>query len=484
MTAIWTVPVLGTIAVNLDIPASDSDGYGTWHDDTIWCVPGTVLLGYNPSQVGTGGSYRNGCMLNPRGNVRQIALDGRAPYGFFTESMGLQLPYVMQPGDVVVIAKSAPETPWTPGPNGATGTRARPNYWANTVDGRSNVDELMIVTCVATPVREPCFRPPALGGGLSRILRGSLIPETALDYALNKRLLKFVDPAVVTGTAPDPTVTAGLVKRPWCDLQDGWTTDEMTPDQQQPGYGQNVGAALGIALNVASTIGVSSDLTKTILRGIVQQGIDYVGAFVDGRQLYANGGHCQGRKTPIIVAGWALDGQHWFGSFMKNIGSTLGLLGFSGIRFQEDDCAYDLGANKWFMSSPVWKKAWAFNKGNPPNPSPPNPWLDGRELQNSPAGWVQEGGTSPANNHLSWPWAMNGYLGNVCGSAVGIALWMKKHGLTSLWGTDLDGLVAQYMAGLSGANNTALTAANVNVPWSGSNLDGNYEARAYQHYYV
>jgi hypothetical protein len=452
---------------------------GAFHDGNNWCLVSDQVTSITPAKAGAAGTLRNGFQLNVRGNSRQTGMDGRFPYGDFNEALNnLTLPYTMQALDVIIKAKSAPELPWTPSANGFTGSRGRSGYWTQ-VDGISNVDEMATLTCLRTAPGSPIFRPPAFGGYLSRILRDNTITEATADYTI---LPNVIDPTLVTGTPPDITLMKALFSDFNGEVLGNWTGREIHPDLQNPGYGGDFVAAVSNALICLCSSTVSSADKAILGRSLIQWGLDLASAWIDGRLYFANGGHCQGRKALLMVAG-ALLWKHPISTMLLNIDNTLAGLGFTGARFHENDAYYLRGSNGWWWST-NWPAVWKFTNPNvPPGPYPP---LDGTYFASPPSAWSTEAQTG--NSHNSQVWATNGYFGQSVGSTVGTALCMRLMGLTRYWSPAADAMVAQYVAGVPAAVDAAMQAVGVNAVWGTSSRDvscgasANYQARAWNVY--
>lgn len=442
----------------------NGNGVGYFRDGNAWCLPGDVLLSYTPGQTGSGSSFRNGCMLNPRGNRSDNGLDGR-----FNMNPGLvmPLPHTMQNGEVVVVAKSAPEQPWV----GSSGLRDRPSYW--TVGGRSFVDEAMTLTCLAVPPSQAIMRPMAHGGPLAQVLRGTLITESDLDLTVLQSAQK-IDPSALNLTPPDITI----LKRLFSDYQGEYAateqTDQITPDLQHPGYGREFSRAVSnglICLCINSNFTTTSDATfmvssdqQALAYGMSQAGIDLLGAFSDGRATYPHGGHMAGRKALIILVGLLLKTGHPLKNVFLNINTYLPTLSYDSPiayspftpRFHEDIVAFDKSpASAWwfgstspsppaqspFMPTPYWPAGWRFSASPMVQPA----LADGTFLMNNPNIWTRE---SPVGAHNSETWAFGGYFVDTVEAYVGAALCMRLLNATQYWAPALDKLVAQYEGGI------------------------------------
>lgn len=467
--------VLTNGGISITVTAGGSTG--TFHDGDAWCLPGDVVTATSPAKSGTGTLLRNGIELNLRGNNLNTGLDGRFPYGRFQESLSVTLPYTMQANDVLMVGKSAPTEPWTPSPGGTQGERARASYWS-AVDGISYLDELMTLTCVRTAPSGAIFRPPPFGSTLGRIIRDNTITEATADYTV---LPSVIDPNVVGGTPPDIVLLKRLFSRPAGDTIDSWPGHQIAPDLQFPGYGKWMGVAVSNAMIALCSTNVSGADKAILGRSIVQWGLDYATAFIDGRRTFALGGQMQGRKALILTAGYLLY-NHPIARYLQNIDQYCLLLGLTGNRFYENNAYFTTQPRAWWFSNPVWPYGWRFDM---PAPENTNPVADGSYLLNQPSQWTQE----PFNGaHNSQQWAMNGYFGQSVGASYGQALGMALMGLTTQWSTALDGMVMQHSLTPGSANQAQIALAGVDGSWGTSYGDAlcgaspNYAFRAWQRY--
>lgn len=467
---------------------------GYFRDGNPWCLPGDVLTGYTPGRTGSGSSFRNGAMVGVRGNRADHGFDGRFA---FNANLVMPLPHVMQVGEVVVIAKSAPEQPWT----GSGGLRDRTSYWPN-VGGRSFTDEMMTLTCLAVPPSQPIMRPMAHGGLLAQALRGTLITEADI-VTDNLASAQVIDPAALNATPPDITLLKRLFSDYHGEVYAGEQTDQITPDLQHPGYGREFSRAVSaglLLLCIKSTASYTSDATifvsgdqRELALNMCQCGIDLLGRWSDGHATYPHGGHMAGRKALIILTGLLLSSSHPLKQAFLNIDSYLTPLVYDSPiayspftqRFHENIAAFDISpANAWFFQggSPYWPAGWRFSASPMVVPA----LADGPFLQTSPGVWTRE---PSAGAHTSQTWAFQGYFGDVVESYVGQALCMKLLAGTSYWSPAMDKLVNQYMSSIP-ASVPAQFTPNGTTPTFGDsggdvnfNATRNFAAMAYRRYY-
>lgn len=214
-----------------------------------------------------------------------------------------------------------------------------PKYSAQTKTTRPALRSMGILTVVAAPPPPDAFRPgySAPAGNKSDYLRAS-----RLDYA---RLPKL--PAPETAGAPTVNAMAGSFAKPWVDHVNDWMSDYLHPSEHMPHYGRDMGRVL-----IDSILAVSLDdsprgknpAKDSLVAGLVQYGIDCAGIADRGGGWPANGGHCTGRKLPILFAGALLGDQHMLEA------------GRWKTRFQEDEQTfYVTQAEVDLTNGPEWK---------------------------------------------------------------------------------------------------------------------------------
>lgn len=467
---------------------------GYFRDGNAWCLPGDVLTTYSPGRIGSGSSFRNGAMVNVRGNRSDTAFDGRFN---FNANLLMSLPRTMAAGEVVVVAKSAPEQPWV----GSFGLRDRTAYWP-AMAGRSFVDEMMTLTCLAAPPSQAIMRPWAHGGTLAQTLRSTLILESDIDMSVLTPA-QVIDPSALNMTPPDIT----LLKRIFSDYQGEVTaseqTDQITPDLQHAGYGREFNRAVSngmLCLCMLPAAATTSDATIfatgdqiALALGMCQAGIDLLGAWSDGRATYPHGGHMAGRKALIILAGLLMKASNPLRNYFLNVNSVLPTLTYDSPiayspfspRFHEDSVAYDLSPNRawWFSSKspgdvgspgaggspPFWPAGWRFSA----SPMVTGAFADGPFLLNSPGVWTRE---TASGSHNSQTWAFSGYFADVVEGYVGTALVMRLLAGTSYWSPALDRLVQQYLGVIPAGVPGQFTPAGTTPSFGDSGGDVNFGA--------
>lgn len=299
-----------TMTVSVDAANVVATGYYWDGDPWVQLYPGTsavVVRGWTPAVQGLGtSSMVNGAQKNVRGAEHHASPNTYARQGVDARNTVNYDPAVtfapngtLSVNDVLVIATSAPVV---------NVDRVRPDY--HPVPSRSWTDWQMTLTCVDEAPTADDFRPNAIGDPAQRQKK----KFSQIQWQLLPSM--FLSAAEHGGNAGDH------VKRVFAnfcgDLLDGWTSDSMAPNFQHPGYGRWMGADVSDALLYVMSDAPLADRQLACKR-LLQWGIDLWGAFRDGRSNDANGGHGQGRKPLIILAG------HLFAdAAMVDPGATVG----------------------------------------------------------------------------------------------------------------------------------------------------------------
>lgn len=287
----------------------------TWTFDTqyqigLFCngdsyvIPNTpggavVISSVSPAPSGSvsDGTYRNGSKVNPSGGSVQW-FDDRVTNG---ASVGETFPLNLYADQSLVSTASREE-------GCAFGGSAPQTY----------VLDAAVLTCLASAPAANSFR-PAYSGSTKTIHSA-----TGLNIAGLPSL------AAVSST-PSLSTVQDRIERVWLDVKSGWVGRQTHPLNNMPDYGREIAsyigdAALMLLINPA-TIGDKS----TLVYRMIQLGIDFYGISQNGGHWQADGGHCQGRKFPIVFAGYMLSN-----SAMRDIGTS--------VRFQEDDQTFAVGS--------------------------------------------------------------------------------------------------------------------------------------------
>lgn len=429
------------ITVNMRL-ATISDA-GLCHDGTIWCLPGSKLMSYSLFQTRPG---RNGAQLNVTGNVaiRQHGFDDRSAYTFYRATLDAsrngQIPYTFVLGDSMIVTESLDAI------DNANGVHR--GYFPSEVY-RGCIKRMTAVVCTSTgPASANDLRPAAFGNATQKAAT-AWIPYATVQAGC-ALLPTRVQTAGWTGGAVGHIGTQFLGD----GAIGGWTTEDIAPAEQNGGYGRpfNTNVSLDLAALV-SDIGLANKYP--IALGVCQAAVDIMTGLLSGRDLDAGGGHCQGRKSLIIMAGHILG----IASYVDPA-FTLAAAGFGALAFQEDQAYFP---KVWANG---WTAGWRFHQPQPPGQYYPG--LEGVELAIKPDGWSQE---PPSPYHTSMWFAMHGYYPDVHESSVGSALAMLEIGRKNEVGINFVESARQYNRGPSAGYIAAMASAGVSPDFGTSHSD-------------
>ncbi len=174
--------------------------------------------------------------------------------------------------------------------------------------GRPQLKTAAILTVLEKPAPAGAFRPPYCG--LDKTIRFN---KDDLKYDLLKKLKK------VASTPAMSTIERNF-ERPWIDHVPDWLGRYSHPADNMPDYGREIASQIGEA-GLMLNLEFTDKQKETLLVRFVQLGIDLNGIIQAGgkNSWRPAGGHTQGRKWPILFAGYMLDDQA-----MKNIGKKSG----------------------------------------------------------------------------------------------------------------------------------------------------------------
>ena len=357
------------------------------------------------------------------------ALNVPGDEGTDIHSVSFPLPRAVVPGDALVALSGS-----------AGGNPMPPIRFAPT---SSAIDEAMAIVFVPYAVTTGMLRPPALGRRTNPIVNFfrtfGPIPESLVQM---DKLPSVIDIATlpVNWTAwgsyvPTFQNTLDLWGNGrFCgDLYDGWRAADRVPWTQHQGYGTYyVGAMSTSVLMLCSTAPAAAKAPLAF--AMVQNGLDQVGAFADGRFLYPLGGHCWGRKTPIVLAG-----------HLMGIEPFLNISNYVGEQFPEDS----FFATTWWFGSATWTAGWQFSAGEFNN------------FPNAPSTW----GNPLSPTHSTFGWAVT-YMGQVVPAQIGTALAAELMGYGDSLNPALIQMVDQFVRGPPpAAIQQLLTAGIAPLPW-------------------
>lgn len=412
--------------------AGGSGAYGPGPDGVLLIQAGTApvtIQSTTPDWDDTTG-YHGACLGMPGNRERhQYGFDRRLSM----TGVRTACPFVIPLGEAAVLVESKPADEmssgtWTPTGYSSTNSRSIIKF----------MDAVCVVAWDPTDAASTSLTPPLLGtNDVSKGFRltniGNLgIPQSMLDYS---KLPSVVDlSAIATALSVDVTVfdtlktnLETLFANFMGDIYSGWSTDTSTPGMQHPGYGTYLAGAVSQALVLLASDRYDTEAKTPLARSLAQAGLHLTGAMFDGRQMIANGGHCQGRKALIAFFGWlsGISEFEFMSDFFKSVGGT--------SPFREDVCYRDTTWWSGASSSDRWLAGWAYNSTGTAN-------SNGDALQNAPSTW------GDVDTWGSWASLMQAYMPPTVGADIGTALFFALVGSPRAWSEGGVRMCAQWMA--------------------------------------
>lgn len=271
--------------------------FGQFANGDYWVVGPVQVMAISPASTVVDGRTKNGSMVNPGLGMSQgydsamYDVYGPAYSNALNVAMGVSpaSPLVLQPGTSLISSLSI-----------------------DAAGNRPQLKSAAVLTVLTAPAPSGSFRPPYFGS--DKTVRYNL---AQLDY---RRLPRF---APVAG-APALSTVAARFQRPWLEHVLNWTGRYCHPQDNMPDYGRDISLAIGDAA-LLLLLDYPDAQKETLLIRLVQYGIDLHAIATGGGTWEDLGGHMQGRKLPILLAGRVL---HDAG--MLSVGRSMPL------RFQED----------------------------------------------------------------------------------------------------------------------------------------------------
>jgi PKD repeat protein len=252
---------------------------GQYANGDNWVVGPVTVIQISPASTNNGGWINNGSQLNPVVSGTQ-GYDNRMAYMAYDEAKNAARPAGndLSAGNPLVISSGS-----------LVSTISQ-----STISNRPQVQAAAILTVVSSAPAAGSFRPPPVGSD-----KTSYWNKADLDYSILKSL---VPPA----GAPVLSTVAAHFERPWIEQNGEWTARYIHPVDNQPDYGREIAHALAEGL-LSLHMNYSNAQKETLYIRLVQYGIDVYGAAKGGSVWRDLGGHNQGRKMPMIMAGLALN---------------------------------------------------------------------------------------------------------------------------------------------------------------------------------
>ncbi len=306
--------------------------YGQFVNGDYWVVGPAIIVGINPPSIDHDGRVVSGSMINP---VPANGLYGGGNQGYDSamhDSELITTEYnaalnAARPNDSVV----SPDNPLNLPVHSSlvsTISMAEP--------GRPSLKTASVLTVLSTTPPTDSFRPPYSGtdktihftkldldyASLQNLPITSEIQTALLDNYHNEYRTEYRKK--VTTASEALGATSRNFQRAWVDHIINYGNRNQHPYDNMAAYGEQIAKQVG---NGALMLNLDfPDAEKeSLLIGFVQVGIDLTGVYDSGGCWLASGGHNQGRKLPILVAGVVLGDAHmrdagnWAGTQCKDV---------------------------------------------------------------------------------------------------------------------------------------------------------------------
>lgn len=344
---------------------------------------------------------------NVRGNIEGMPPEQTAPL-------------TCRAGDSIIVAKS-----------GAPHVDRKPYHDAPC---KAEIHRMGIVQFVSYPQWSPTtFRPCGIGGDRAQTLRDYRVPLEQCNLDRLPSVLE-IPPETVRVLLPYLERLFGG----FCgEVRDGWGTETITPAFQHPGYGGYLSSSVSLGMVLLSST-IPQTAKRVLAERMTQWGLDIAGAFYDWRVNTSNGGHMQGRKALVVLAGHLLGIDDMADPDTRN-------------PHWQETIGYETLERPWWFGT--WRHIWhPFGYGTGWFVTkPPREWTVDR---------IDEGGRTVRGQRFYLS-----YMNQVLGSQVGTALAMRLMGLQREIGSAFIGAIAQWMEGPPAAAVEELRALGMTWPW-------------------
>lgn len=243
---------------------------GQFVNGDFWVVGPVTLKRVTPDTAFLNNATLHGSMLNPVPNTGH-GFDSRVRDNLYDskKNVALSLPIVLHPGSSLLSCES---------------------HLAPVQGDAPQLKTIAILTVLATKPAPGAFRPPYCG--TDKTLKWHLCD---LDRSRLGRLPLVPQTPALIGVEP-------RFERPWIEIKTDWTGRYLHPSSNQPAYGREMAHQVAEALLLLQ-LDVSAEQKQTLLVRILQYGLDIFGAARLGAEWPDQGGHNQGRKMPMLLAG-------------------------------------------------------------------------------------------------------------------------------------------------------------------------------------
>lgn len=254
---------------------------GQYANGDYWVLGPITITSISPASTSIEGRVANGSMINPSaGYFAPQGFDSAAPAFDASRNVGRPGGNDLTPSNPLIV------------PANSSLISSRSHAAAS----RPQLLDAAVLTVVASPPPAGSFRPPYQGTDKSHYWN-----KANLNYSILRQLPKVVN-------TPALSTVSSYFQRPWIEIQTETGGRYLHPSNNQPDYGRDIAYQLGSGL-LSLHLDYSNAEKELLYIRLVQFGLDVYGALVNGGNWAPNGGHNQGRKMPMVLAGIALNDQ-------------------------------------------------------------------------------------------------------------------------------------------------------------------------------
>ncbi len=280
--------------IDIDDPSinpSDEDTYhyGTFANGDYWVVGPVGIVALDPESRSYGdNSIRNGSMLNPSQNSNQ-GYDSRSNDWDAQYNVGLGIsaeqPLIVPTNSSLISTISLP---------------AR--------DDGSWLESAAILTVLASVPAANSFRPPYYGTDKTINYNENMLNYAALSSLSKEGIESIPSLAQESDDENQDASVERMFQRPWIDHIKNWMVRGIHPIKNMYPYGRDLSNQIGIGALMLQ-LDYTNEQKRNLLVRYVQLGIDLYCIISAGAidNWPGGGGHCQGRKWPILFAGLVLN---------------------------------------------------------------------------------------------------------------------------------------------------------------------------------
>jgi len=261
---------------------------GTFANGDYWVLGPVEIVKITPQSL-SGERVMNGSMLNPVDTVNEVQKYSQgydsAMYGMY----GTDTSYADTLNVALNVSASAPLV------------IAASNSLVSTISldaagSRPQLETAAILTVVEFSPAEGSFRP------------SYSLSDKTIHYNKNELDYSKLGTLPLTDEILHPKDQAEYFERPWIDHASDWTGRYMHPSSNMPDYGREIAYLIGDA-GLSLMLDYTNKEKEVLLVRLVQFGIDTYGLAATGNTWQDLGGHMQGRKLPMLLAGVVLNDQ-------------------------------------------------------------------------------------------------------------------------------------------------------------------------------